>query len=643
MACDVFISHSVKDQPVADAILAKLEAEAVTCWIAPRDVVPGADWGESIIDAIESSRIMILIFSQSANASSQIKREVERAVNKGVYIIPFRVDDIEPTKALEYFISTSQWMDAFSPPLERHLDNLAKTVKAVLKSPPLPGANVPAQSQSESPIATPQRSPAPVSAFMSPTSPLPVDSKRSAVKLILLAIGWMLVFWIGSLFLAGAIAGSFNPKNAEHVGQKVGESLSGLFFLIALGLSIWLTVAGKLPGTKKTPTARTASVADGSTVHLSSRWRRAIIATVPVLIALGAAAWYFGHKKEPPPEKGKELTQPEKVEVTQPRENAVEHDKTANVPSPASSTSYPRKNQEPATAKVFAKARKGPFGVWIDPQKWKQDSSETDPIKITFNHEKGDAYAMVISERVGMPTESLKKAAVENVKKVAPDVKIVSEEKRTLNGKELLCLKITATVQDIPIIYYGYYYGGAEGALQVVTYTSSNIFDEYKQDFDDFLNGTQIGQESGTAKVFAKARKGPFGVWIDPHKWKQDSSEENPIKITFNHQKGDAYAMVISERVGMPTESLKKVAVENAKKLAPDAKIVSEEKRVVNGKELLCLKLRATFQDIPVIYYGYYYGGSEGTLQVVTYTSSNIFDEYKQDFDDFLNGTQIGQ
>jgi hypothetical protein len=97
---------------------------------------------------------MILIFSRSADASSQIKREVERAVNKGVYIIPFRVDDIPPTRSLEYFISTSQWMDAFSPPLERHLDNLAKTVKAVLKTPPVPAANVPAQPE-KPPIPTP--------------------------------------------------------------------------------------------------------------------------------------------------------------------------------------------------------------------------------------------------------------------------------------------------------------------------------------------------------------------------------------------------------------------------------------------------------------------------------------------------------
>src|SRR5437773_934928 len=157
MACDVFISHSVKDQRVADAVLAKLEAESVTCWTAPRDVVPGADWGESIINAIESSHIMILIFSKSANASPQVRRAVERAVNKGVYIIPFRVHEIPPAKSLEYFISSSQWMDAFSPPLELHLDNLAKTVKAVLKSSPLAGAGMPGQAEKTSILRLPFR------------------------------------------------------------------------------------------------------------------------------------------------------------------------------------------------------------------------------------------------------------------------------------------------------------------------------------------------------------------------------------------------------------------------------------------------------------------------------------------------------
>lgn len=138
MPHDVFVSYSIKDRLLADAIVARLEADAIRCWQAPRDVIPGADWGESIINAIESSQIMVLVFSSNANASPQIKREVERAVDKGVYIIPLRVENIEPTHALEYFISTSQWMNAFPPPLDRHLDKLAKTAKAILASTPLP-------------------------------------------------------------------------------------------------------------------------------------------------------------------------------------------------------------------------------------------------------------------------------------------------------------------------------------------------------------------------------------------------------------------------------------------------------------------------------------------------------------------------
>jgi hypothetical protein len=138
MAHDVFVSHSAKDAEVAAAIVARLEAESIHCWVAPRDVVPGADWGESIIDAIESSRIMILVFSRNANDSRQVKREVERADRKGIYTIPFRIDDVEPTKSLAYFISTAHWMDAFQPSLKRHLDTLAKTVAAILSGSPPP-------------------------------------------------------------------------------------------------------------------------------------------------------------------------------------------------------------------------------------------------------------------------------------------------------------------------------------------------------------------------------------------------------------------------------------------------------------------------------------------------------------------------
>ena len=132
MAHDVFISYSSKDKSVADAACALLEARGIRCWMAPRDILPGSEWGAAIVGAIGSSKVMVLIYTSSSNASPQVRREVERAVARGLHVIPFRVEDVPMSPALEYFISSPHWLDALSPPLERHLDHLARIIKAVL-------------------------------------------------------------------------------------------------------------------------------------------------------------------------------------------------------------------------------------------------------------------------------------------------------------------------------------------------------------------------------------------------------------------------------------------------------------------------------------------------------------------------------
>lgn len=132
MSHDVFISYSSKDKPTADAVCAVLERQGLRCWMAPRDILPGREWGEAIIDAINDARAFVLVFSSHANASQQIKREVERAVHRGLPLIPVRIEDVAPTKSLEYFISTPHWLDAFSPPLERHLEHLGAVIAQLL-------------------------------------------------------------------------------------------------------------------------------------------------------------------------------------------------------------------------------------------------------------------------------------------------------------------------------------------------------------------------------------------------------------------------------------------------------------------------------------------------------------------------------
>ncbi len=132
MAHDVFISYAHEDRTVANAVVATLEGHGIRCWIAPRDILPGSDWGEAILDAIKESRAMVLIFSSHSNDSEQIKREVERTVHQGIAVIPFRIEDVVPSKTLEFFISTQHWLDALTPPLEEHLSHLADTITVLL-------------------------------------------------------------------------------------------------------------------------------------------------------------------------------------------------------------------------------------------------------------------------------------------------------------------------------------------------------------------------------------------------------------------------------------------------------------------------------------------------------------------------------
>ena len=134
MDFDAFISYATADKTVADAACAVLEAAGIRCWVAPRDISPGREYAAAIIDAIDRCRVMVLIFSSNANDSSQVRREIERAASKGVAIMPVRIEKVMPTKSMEYFLGDIHWLDAMTPPIENHLQQLAATIKALLNA-----------------------------------------------------------------------------------------------------------------------------------------------------------------------------------------------------------------------------------------------------------------------------------------------------------------------------------------------------------------------------------------------------------------------------------------------------------------------------------------------------------------------------
>jgi TIR domain-containing protein len=128
----VFISYSNPDQPSAIGICRALESAGIKCWMAPRDIASGSQWGGSIMEAIQSSKAVLVVFSQHANASPQVGREMEAAVAKRLPLIPVRLADVMPTEDMQYFLSVSQWFNAYPQPLRTFLPDIVKTTKRVL-------------------------------------------------------------------------------------------------------------------------------------------------------------------------------------------------------------------------------------------------------------------------------------------------------------------------------------------------------------------------------------------------------------------------------------------------------------------------------------------------------------------------------
>lgn len=134
MAYDVFISHSSKDREIAFAICAHCEQEKIRCWIAPRDVLPGEKYAACIVEAIKCSKIMIVVFSSNSNSSIGVSNEIESATKNGLIIVPFRIEEVDPTNEMEYYLSSRHWLDAISPPVEQHVINLTNTIRSILVS-----------------------------------------------------------------------------------------------------------------------------------------------------------------------------------------------------------------------------------------------------------------------------------------------------------------------------------------------------------------------------------------------------------------------------------------------------------------------------------------------------------------------------
>jgi len=167
---------------------------------------------------------------------------------------------------------------------------------------------------------------------------------------------------------------------------------------------------------------------------------------------------------------------------------------------------------------------------------------------------------------------------------------------------------------------------------------------EYQKEDDDIEiteevpTNPELFKKDNSATLLLKSKRIKIGFWINPEEWsskKSTKDREYELQLKKNIL---LRGIIITEKIEMSLQSLRTMALINAKNASPDIEIVKEEYRNVNGLDVLFLQMNGTIQGMKFAYYGYYYSSHSGTVQFITYTFKNLMDEYLMDCEKLLNG-----
>lgn len=150
---------------------------------------------------------------------------------------------------------------------------------------------------------------------------------------------------------------------------------------------------------------------------------------------------------------------------------------------------------------------------------------------------------------------------------------------------------------------------------------------------------TAVFSKKPTDSFQIKSTKTNVGVFFDSKSWALEKGKPaESSEYNFKSLIKDIYGKFITERIEIPLQKFPDIAISNARKVAPDARIIKKEFRNVNGNKVLCMQINGTIQGVNFVYLGYYYSSNKGTVQFVTYTTQSLLSEYYNSMQSLLNG-----
>lgn len=143
MKYDIFVSYRRSDRELVAAVVRRLEARGVTAWY-DADIEGGADWRETIVDALTNSGMLVIFFSEECNSSRQLKKELAVADTLAKPVVPILIENTQPRGAYLYELADRNWIQVFPDPMA-HMDELVEHLAMLAgKGAPAPASARPA-------------------------------------------------------------------------------------------------------------------------------------------------------------------------------------------------------------------------------------------------------------------------------------------------------------------------------------------------------------------------------------------------------------------------------------------------------------------------------------------------------------------
>ena len=180
-----------------------------------------------------------------------------------------------------------------------------------------------------------------------------------------------------------------------------------------------------------------------------------------------------------------------------------------------------------------------------------------------------------------------------------------------------------------------------ETGEEVILYDDGtwSYINEYQLSKKDIPTNQNRFEKDYESTFLLKSSNFNVGFYLNPKLWSFKKAIDNPdVEYELQLKDKDLYGMIITERVEIPLKTLKSLAMDNAKSVSPDLKIIKEEYRYVNGIKVLLLQMDGSMDGVKFSYYGYYFSNTNGSVQFITYTSQNLLKSYKPDIEKLLNG-----